>query len=263
LACETKETSAEGIAVLEPALKEAANDSEKLNISLGLLDGYSALHQYDSLYALASELAKDYPDSKRLFLDRESALRGRGKYAEADTLAEDWLKREPGDVQALRAQMMSAVSAENYALARERAIRIIQMEKAESGDYNSQAWYSLFTGKTDASDVDAATKAAQLSKTSASTLHTLGCAYAEVGKTREAREVLIQAMDLLNLDGPDDNYSYAFGRIAERDGELQAAETYYNAVKKPALAEVIPGSSYRLAQTRLGEVSKQARVAKN
>lgn len=121
----------------------------------------------------------------------------------------------------------------------------------------------MFTGKTDASDVEAATKAAQLSKTSASTLHTLGCAYAEVAKTKEAREVLIQAMDLLNLDEPDDNYSYAFGRIAEQDGELKAAETYYKAVKKPALAEAIPGSSYRLAQRRLVEVSKQMSASKN
>jgi hypothetical protein len=40
-----------------------------------------------------------------------------------------------------------------------------------------------------------------------------------VGKTNEAREVLTHAMDLLNLDEPDDNYWYAFGRIAEQDGE--------------------------------------------
>lgn len=263
LACETKETAADGIAVLEPALREAASDSERLNISLGLLDGYSALRWYDKLYALASSLAKEHPESKRVFLDRETALRGGGKYEEADTLAEEWLKREPGDVQALRALMLSAVSAEKYTLAREGAMKIIQIEKAESGDYNNQAWYSLFTGKTDASDVEAATKAAQLSKTSASTLHTLGCAYAEVAKTKEAREVLIQAMDLLNLDEPDDNYSYAFGRIAEQDGELKAAETYYKAVKKPALAEAIPGSSYRLAQRRLVEVSKQMSASKN
>ena len=191
------------------------------------------------------------------------ALRGGRKYEEADTLAEEWLKREPGDPQALRALMLSAVSAEKYTLARERAMKIIQIEKAESVDYNNQAWYSLFTGKTDASDVEAATKATQLSKTSASTLHTLGCAYAEVGKTKEAREVLIQAMDLLNLDEPDDNYSYAFGRIAEQDGELQAGETYYKAAKKPALPEAIPGSSYRLAQRRLVEVGRQMSASKN
>ena len=84
----------------------------------------------------------------------------------------------------------------------------------------------MFAGKTDASDVEAATKAAQLSKMGPSQLHTLGCVYAEIGKTKEAREVLIQAMDALSLDEPDDNYRYAFGRIAEQYGELQTAETY-------------------------------------
>jgi len=33
-------------------------------------------------------------------------------------------------------------------------------------------------------------------------LHTLACIYAEVGKTREAREVLLQAMDYGNSSNP-------------------------------------------------------------
>jgi len=261
MACETKETAAEGIAILEPARKEATSDTEKLNISLGLLDGYSALRNYDKLYALAGELAKEYPESKRLFLDREFALRQTGKFAECDALAQEWLKKDPGDVQALRAQVYSAVNAENYALARERSVNIISIGKGEWTDYNNQAWYSLFTGKTGVSDVDAATKGAELSKMNTSMLHTLGCAYAEIGKTKEAREVLLQAMDALYLDEPDDNYSYAFGRIAEQYGEWQSAEAYYKAVKPPKPSETIFGSSYRLAQMRLQEMHKQSKAA--
>jgi hypothetical protein len=82
-------------------------------------------------------------------------------------------------------------------------------------------------------------------------LHTLGCVYAEMGNTKEAREVLIQAMDALKLDEPEDNSWYAFGRIAEQYGETSVAAADYKRIKKPKQAAEIAGSSYRLAQLRL------------
>jgi len=90
-----------------------------------------------------------------------------------------------------------------------------------------------------------------LSNNNTSILHTLGCVYAEVGKTKEAREVLIQSMDELNLDEPDENYWYAFGRIAEQYGERDAALANYARVTKPKTAVELPESTYQLAQIRL------------
>ena len=90
-----------------------------------------------------------------------------------------------------------------------------------------------------------------MSKNNRPILHTLGCVYAEVGKTKEAREVLIQSMDALNLDEPDENYWYAFGRIAEQYGERDAAMANYARVTKPKKAVEISDSSYHLAQARL------------
>ena len=84
-----------------------------------------------------------------------------------------------------------------------------------------------------------------------SILHTLGCVYADVGKTKEAREVLIQAMDVLNLDEPDENYWYAFGRIAEQYGERDAALANYARVTKPKRAVEIPDSTYYLSRVRM------------
>jgi hypothetical protein len=40
-------------------------------------------------------------------------------------------------------------------------------------------------------DVETANKAVQMSQNSAPELHTLGCIYAEIGKTKDAREVLV------------------------------------------------------------------------
>ncbi len=106
-------------------------------------------------------------------------------------------------------------------------------------------------------DVEAATKAVQLSKSGTSAMHTLGCVYAEIGKTKEAREILIQAMDLLSLDEPDDNYWFAFGRIAEQYGEKQSATSDYRNVKKPKKPLQIPTSSYKLAQLRLSAIADE------
>jgi hypothetical protein len=68
---------------------------------------------------------------------------------------------------------------------------------------------------------------------------------------QKAREILIQAMDLLNLDEPESNYWYGFGRIAEQYGESTVATSDYDQVKKPRKPTQVPGSSYRLAQNRL------------
>jgi tetratricopeptide (TPR) repeat protein len=71
--------------------------------------------------------------------------------------------------------------------------------------------------------IETAIRATQMSQNAPNILHTLACLYAEAGKTKEAREVLIQAMDLKELDEPDPDYWYAFGRIAEQYGEKEVA----------------------------------------
>jgi tetratricopeptide (TPR) repeat protein len=136
--------------------------------------------------------------------------------------------------------------------------------RAEAQDLNLLAWNSLFTGKVGDEDVKTALKAAELSPKNAPILHTLACAYAELGKAKEAREVLVQAMDILSLDEPTEAYWYGFGRIAEQYGEDQIALTDYEKVAKPKKANEIPGSSFRLAQNRikiLGNTGVKAKTA--
>jgi hypothetical protein len=68
-------------------------------------------------------------------------------------------------------------------------------------------------------------------------------------------------MDQLNLEEPDPNYWYAFGRIAEQYGENEVATADYRRVKKPGNTLLLPGSSYRLTQIRLAAM--QAASAKD
>ena len=136
-------------------------------------------------------------------------------------------------------------------MAHELGKKLIASGKAESADFNSVAWNSLFTGQTTQEDLDIATKGSQMNQNNTSMLHTLACVHAELGKTKEAREVLIQAMDLLNLDEPNSDYWYAFGRIAEQYGETEVARADYQQAKRPKKAAQVPSSSYQLAKNRL------------
>ncbi len=248
---QTKQTAQQGVGILEAAKDSAKSDVDKLNIALALIAGYSSLDEYDKTLAVLSELAKQYPESKSMFEGQSFALRALGRYPEADQLAQDRLKRMPDDIDAMRALVLNAVVREDYVLAHDLSLKIVKAGKAEAPDLNGAAWNALFTGKVSDDDIENAIKAAQLSKTKTAELHTLGSVYAEIGKIKEAREVLIQSMDLLNLDEPNPDYWYAFGRIAEQYGERNAALADYARVTKPKKALQIPSSSYRLAQNRL------------
>lgn len=247
-----KLTTAQGLAILETAAKGSnIHETEKVNIQLALLSGYQTLDQYERGLGVCTKLARQYPESKRVFLVESFDLRALGRFQEADRLAEDRLKRIPDDVDAMRVLGYNAALSGAYAKAHDWARKILEGGNAEPEDMNQIAWYSLYTGKVEPADVEDALNSVQLSNNGPPALHTLGCVYAEVGKTKEASEVLIQAMDILNLDDPDDNYRYAFGRIAEQYGERDAAMADYARVTKPKREVEIPMSSYYLAQVRL------------
>jgi transglutaminase-like putative cysteine protease/Flp pilus assembly protein TadD len=250
----SKQTAPQGLTILETARDSARNNAENVNILLALLGGYQNLDKYDKALAVAAELARQNPESERIFYNQSYYLRALDRFEEADRLAADRIKRIPSDLAAMRALALSAAARDDYVNAHALAQNISVEGKAEAQDLNLIAWLSLFTGKVESSDLEDALKATELSKNSANILHTLGCLYAEVGKTKEAREVLIQAMDALDLDEPDENYWYAFGRIAEQYGERDAALANYARVKKPEKANEIPQSTYQLAQIRLREL---------
>ncbi len=252
-------TAARGVAVLEDLRSAFTTDTDKLNLALALIEGYSETDNYEKELAISSELTKQYPESASVFLTADFALRAQGRFAEAEDLALGRLKRLPSDVDALHARSWNAVVRGDYAAARNLRLEIIKTGKPSSEDFNSVAWYSLYTTVTDA-DIEYAAKAAQMSQNNASILHTLGCVYASSGKAKEAREVLVHAMDVLGLDEPDSNYWYAFGLIAEQYGEREVAISDYARVTKPPKPIQIPGSSYKLATLRQETLRSSAQM---
>ena len=247
----TKPTAPQGIKLLEDARQSAKTEREKTNIELALAVGYSELNDYAKLLAIGEELLKEVPESRMAFMTSIEALIGLKRYDEALALADARLKLLDGDADALQAKERIEVTRGNYAAARVWIQKLIDMGKEDASLLNSMAWFSLYTGKVTDADVATATKATQMDRDNPAILHTLACVYAETGKTKEAHDLLLRAMDDLNLDEPDDDYWYAFGRIAEQYGEREVAIADYRKLEKPKEEMLISTSTYQLAQNRL------------
>jgi len=254
-------TTAKGIAILESALKEASNEHERTNILLALTSGYSTDGDFAKLLPASSELVKQYPESIAAFIDNVWALENLGRFDDALAVADQRLKLLDGDEEALRRKMYIEESRCNFTAARGWAQKLVDQGKENANLLNTLAWYALFTGKVENADIAAAIKATQLSKDNSSHLHTLACLYAETGKTKEARDLLLHAMDELNLDEPNDDYWYAFGRIAEQYGERDIAIADYRKLEKPKEPMAFQSSSYHLAQIRLKALGVEGSAA--
>jgi transglutaminase-like putative cysteine protease/Flp pilus assembly protein TadD len=257
LMVETKSTAAQGVKLLEDARTGAATDREKTKIELALAMGYAQLEEYEKLEAVGSDLMKEVPESRLAFMMDEQGLIGLRRYDAALTLADARLKLLDNDADALQAKMQVEASRGNYAAARGWIQKLIDQGKANASLLNSMAWFSLYTGKADETDVATAMKATQMDHDNPAILHTLACLNAEVGKSKEAHDLLLHAMDDLNLDEPNDDYWYAFGRIAEQYGERDTAVSDYRKLEKPKNAMMIPTSSWQLAQNRLKAMETQ------
>ena len=255
---ETKPTAKQGVAILEEAKKSARDDAEKTNIDAALLDGYNTLDDFEKLLAVGAEMARLHPESMRLFFAESWALRALGRFSEAQTLAQERLKRSPGDADTIKVLWSNAVAQQDYRSAYGLGRQLVDAGKADASVMNNLAWLTLFFERPQGPDIEAALKSSQSSPNNPHILHTLGCLYAEAGKPKEAYDVLIQAMDLSGADEPDSDFWYAFGRIAEQYGEKDVAQMDYAKVTKPKRAVEIPDSCYRLAQNRLKALQSPA-----
>jgi tetratricopeptide (TPR) repeat protein/transglutaminase-like putative cysteine protease len=247
----TKPTVAEGVAILEAGLKNAAGDRERTNIELALAVGYSVQDHFPRLLDVASALVKDEPESKQAFEYNLEALMGLSRFDDAETLADERLKLLDNDRDAYAAKVEIEANRGNFAAAHTWGEKQLALGQENAELLNGLAWNALFTGKVTGDDVATAVKATQLQKDAPDILHTLACLYAEVGKTKEAHDLLLRAMDIWNLDEPNDEVWYVLGRIAEQYGERDIAVADYRKLKKPTEPLAVPTSTWRLAQMRL------------
>ncbi len=254
----SKPTAAEGVSILQKALKTATSGRERTNIQLALTAGYAIQQNYAGLLAVSSALLKEEPESRTAFIDNVLALMGLNRYAPAQALADARLKLLENDTDALQMKIQVEANRGDFAAARALTQKLAGMGKEDAMMLNNEAWYALFSGKVDQDDIAIAIRATELRKDAPSILHTLACLYAEAGNTRDARAVLLRAMDLWNLDEPNDEVWYVLGRIAEQYGAREIALADYGKLTKPKNPVALPTSTWKLAQMRLKAMSADA-----
>jgi tetratricopeptide (TPR) repeat protein len=258
----SKPTVAQGIPILSAALKEATGDRERTNIRIALAVGYLIQNNFTGMLDVASALLKDEPESKTAFTDNELALMGLGRYDEAMALADERLKLLENDSDAYEMKMEIEADRGNFTAVQGWAQKLTDLGKEDAMLLNNETWDALFTGKVEQADIAKAIRATEMQKDAPSILHTLACLYAEAGNTKDAREVLLRAMDDWNLEEPNDEVWYVLGRIAEQYGEREIAIADYRRLEKPKEVLAVPTSTWRLAQIRLKAMGAGEMAAK-
>ncbi len=150
----------------------------------------------------------------------------------------------------VRSDARLAADRGQFAKSREILKTIIDKGQATGTDLNLYAWYALpHAAPIDQDTIDMALRANDLTKNSFAIEHTLGCVYAQAGKTSGARELLLKAMDAAHMEEPNSEIWFGFALIAEQYGVNEAAEKMYRRVEKPQTD--YPASSYSMAQEHL------------
>ena len=236
----------------------------------------SAQANLDLLLAAAAERAKNWPATQ------EAAQRLLDRYPTSDTAlalfesacrrTKDWsawqkaisvrLAKLPDDAVGERSAADLASAQSEFVQARTALRKLIDGGKEDSRILNSYSWLALFVNNVTGEDVNAAQQASSLPNGhNFGVLHTLACLYAETGKTKEAREQLLAAMDAGGLDQPNSEIWYGFGRIAEDYGVVEAARADYERMKSDSEPEQMdfPESTLRLGIKRLANLPQSGK----
>lgn len=253
----SKAFAGRAVKLLEAAA-ERTDESRRGPIELALYWAYSTLDDREKALRMATSLASREPNARAGWEGRVRSLEYLGRSAEADAVVQERLARKVGDLQALRVRARSAQYRGDFVAAHARWRDVLASGRAEPTDYNEVAWASLFDELPDGPDLENAGRATQLAPNVPSFLHTLGCVYAEVGRTKEARDILMNALNISANADPDGSYWYAFGRIAEQVGEIDVARTNYAKVDAPERSTYVQATSWHLAQRRLAVIGGKA-----
>jgi tetratricopeptide (TPR) repeat protein len=224
--------------------------------SVAFTEGYSNSADLKDLHDVAQGLFAANPDSFSALNLLSNADLGLKQWSEWEKAAQARLAAHPNDPDALRSLASFSTEQDHFAQARQYMTQLQSAGKAEANDLNSLAWYSLFIPNLDQVALDAAQQSNMMtSNNNFSILHTLACIYAENGRTKEAREVILSALKAGGMEEPNSAAWYVFGRIDEQLGQTDAAAQAYRKVDKPD-GFVSAEDTWILAQKRLHEIQK-------
>jgi tetratricopeptide (TPR) repeat protein len=239
------------------SLRAAADPAQAGKIDLLLVRAAIRLKDWQLYHATAPRLLAANPASDlALWYVTWASIRTQD-WPLAEKALADRLQRIPDDLAALRYSMQLADGRGDFAQARKLTRPLIDSNRAEMYDINLYTWDSLFLHNTTTDDVTMLQHAITAKSNSGfAEIHTLACLYAEVGNTKEARDLLLRAMDAAGLEEPNEAIWLGLGRIAEQYGMSDVALALYAKVSKTP--DALPASNYDLAQLRVATIRGQS-----
>ncbi|HKH46321.1 MAG TPA: hypothetical protein VKM72_16795, partial [Thermoanaerobaculia bacterium] len=245
------------------ACRDAATDpARRQALDLALCNGYRDLGRNEDAAQAAERLMAAAPASAYGFGLRVSFLLRLNREDEARRLADERLRATPGDPDALRLLAAIEDKAGHYDRRDEILRQVVDSGHGKAPDYNELAWMALVRGQVDDKAIEDAQRSATLQNYgSYPSLHTLASLYAEVGKTAEAYQIILQALGTRIDEEPASSDWYVFGRLAENYGLPDMARVYYGrVVLRPG--ETDATSTYALARRRLAALGKAPKAGR-
>jgi tetratricopeptide (TPR) repeat protein len=255
----SKQLKTTNLAAVIAARDAAKTDIDLAELNLVLASAYAAQQRWSDQYTVAIDLLKGFPNSLRAFDLATMSLAGLKRFDEWDKLVEARRAAHPDELAYIRSAARLAAYRGQFDKAREIIKTIMDKGQSSSEDLNLYAWFALaLPTAIDQEAIDTAVRATDLAKESFAIQHTLGCVYAQAGKTSQARELLLRAMDDNHLEEPNSEIWFGFALIAEQYGATDAAQKMFARVEKPKTP--YPGDSYYLAQQHLASLKSSAKL---
>jgi tetratricopeptide (TPR) repeat protein/transglutaminase-like putative cysteine protease len=251
------------LAAVIAARDKTKDDLQRARLDLVLDYAYSAQERWQEMLPVTSELVKKYPSSLRAFHFAETADGELKRLDDWENLINTHLQSNPDETAYVRSRARLAAYRGDFAKAREILKSLIDKGQAASQDFNEFAWFALeLPGPIQQETIDLAVRGNDLTKNANfAILHTLACVYAQAGKTAEARELLLKAMDAAHFAEPNSEIWFGFGLIAEQYGITDAAQKMFALIEKPK--DNYPATTYGLAQQHLAALQRLAKDPAN
>jgi tetratricopeptide (TPR) repeat protein/transglutaminase-like putative cysteine protease len=244
---------------LTAARASAADATAADKVDLLLVYAASTLKDWKLYHEVAVRLLAAHPYSDFALATAVSAAIHNQEWDLGQKAIAARLLHSPGDPVAIRNAASLAEGKQDFAQARSILRPLIESGRASVNDINSYTWDALFVGTVSDEDIALMERAvASRKRESFATAHTLACLYALKGKTKEARDLLIRAMDLLGIEQPNESIWFGFGLIAEQYGLNDVALSLYRRVE--AAPDPTAGSIYELALIRERLINSIART---
>ena len=253
-----------GLPYLEPLHELRAKLSAPADQNYGDVVLATLLEQakkWEELRQVSTRLLQAYPASDLAFHRYMSACTHLGEWTGCENAIADRLKRLPDDVVAIRSRAELAAYRNRPDEVRAAYKTLIDSGRATPQDLNGYSWNALFSHVTDA-DLRLAQQANSSTQNSNyAILHTLAALYADLGKTKEARETLLHLMDVTGVSEPDTEVWYVFGRIAEQYGDSGAALAAYQRMNMSEFDGAPPLTTKDLALARVAQLQHSGAAA--